>query len=280
MQSNEKKVFQFNMEEMREAVFGELWCKALLVALFSLRAEPRLFAFYNCSQQFMDQFKEDMGAFFRGTEGCNPLNGNPVQISLFLKNEIDGLIFFPASREDTWYANEQLCRSRGIPNQLAWLNRPGTQPKEELGIAPLEVICEPEEDGLTLFELYTKRKLENSIQGQELGCKIEHTHMRLGSAVHICTFYEAELLFSNSLFYSRFAFLLLRELRPKLQQLPQQWSGWSCTGIPPIRSCSWWSCSYSFATGRNRTSGPYRWNTSFWNGKRNSGVQPHRPYPL
>ena len=220
MQSNEKKVFQFNMEEMREAVFGELWCKALLVALFSLRAEPRLFAFYNCSQQFMDQFKEDMGAFFRGTEGCNPLNGNPVQISLFLKNEIDGLIFFPASREDTWYANEQLCRSRGIPNQLAWLNRPGTQPKEELGIAPLEVICEPEEDGLTLFELYTKRKLENSIQGQELGCKIEHTHMRLGSAVHICTFYEAELLFSNSLFYSRFAFLLLRELRPKLQQLP------------------------------------------------------------
>lgn len=84
---------------------------------------------------------------------------------------------------------------------------------------PLEVICKPKGDGLTLFELYTRDKLENSIQGQELGCKIERTHIRLGSAVHICTFYEAELLFSNSLFYSRFAFLLLKGLQPKLRQL-------------------------------------------------------------
>jgi hypothetical protein len=218
MQEGEEKVFQFNMKEECEAVFGELWCKALLVALFSLRAKPRFFAFYNCSRQFMDQFKEDMGAFFCGTEGCNPLSGNPVQISLFQENEIDGLIFFPESREETWCANEQLCKSRGIPNQLGWPDQPGARARA-VRIAPLEVICKPKEDGLTLFELYTREKLENSIQGQELGCKIERTHMRLGSAVHICTFYEAELLFSNSLFYSRFAFLLLKELQPKLQQL-------------------------------------------------------------
>ena len=218
MQDGGEKVFQFNMGEACEAVFGELWCKALLVALFSLQPRPRFFAFYNCSRQFMDQFKEDMGAFFRGTEGCNPLSGNPVQISLFQENEIDGLIFFPESREETWYANEQLCKSRGIPNQLAWPDQPRARAKA-VEIAPLEVICKPEGDGLTLFELYTREKLENSIQGQELGCKIERTHMRLGSAVHICTFYEAELLFSNSLFYSRFAFLLLKELQPKLRQL-------------------------------------------------------------
>lgn len=216
-----QKVFQLDMGKTREAVFGELWCKALLVALFPLEARPRFFAFYNCSPQFVNQFREDMTAFFRGTEGCNPLSGSSVQISLFQENEIDSLVFFPESLEKTWRANEQLCRARGLPNQLAY---PGPLPPRAAAveIAPLEVICGPKEgrDGLTLFELYTRGKLTNNIQGRDLGCKIEHTHMRLGSAVHICTFYEAELLFSNSLFYSRFAFLLLRALRPKLRQLP------------------------------------------------------------
>lgn len=221
MRDDGEKVFQFDMGEERETVFGELWCKALLVALFPLRDKPHFFAFYNCSPQFINQFKEDMGAFFRGTEGCNPLIGSSVQISLFQENEIDGLVFFPESQEKTWYANEQLCRSRGLPNQLAHPDRPAAQ-TEAVEIAPLEVICGPQKgrDVLTLFEMYTREKLTNSIQGRELGCKIEHTHMRLGSAIHICTFYEAELLFSNSLFYSRFAFLLLRALQPKLQQLP------------------------------------------------------------
>lgn len=218
IQDSGKKIFQFNMSDTPEAVFGEIWCKSLLVALFSLSVEPCFFAFYNCSQQFMNQFKENMGAFFRGTEGCNPFSGKSIQISLFQNNEIDGLIFFPESLDKTLLANEQLCRSRGIPNQLAWPGRSGAQFRA-VEIAPLEVICKPTGDSLTLFELYARKKLENSIQGQEPGCKIEHTHMRLGSAVHICTFYEAELLFSNSLFYSRFAFLLLKELQPKLQQL-------------------------------------------------------------
>lgn len=214
-------VFQFDMRKTCEPVFGELWCKALLVALFPLEARPHFFAFYNCSPQFINQFKEDMIAFFRGTESCNPLSGSSVQITLFQENEIDGLVFFPESQEKTWYANEQLCRARGLPNQLAYPGQLAPR-AAAVEIAPLEVICGPKEgqDDLTLFELYTHEKLANSIQGRELGCKIEHTHMRLGSAVHICTFYEAELLFSNSLFYSRFAFLLLRALRPKLQQLP------------------------------------------------------------
>lgn len=221
LRNGEEKVFQFDMGKMRKAVFGELWCKALLVALFPLKTRPRLVAFYNCSLQFINQFKEDMVAFFRGTEGCNPLSDSSVQISLFQENEIDALVFFPEDPEKTWYANEQLCRARGLPNQLAYPEQLAPQ-AAAVEVAPLEVICGSQEgqDGLTLFELYTQEKLANSIQERELGCKIEHTHMRLGSAVHICTFYEAELLFSNSLFYSRFAFLLLKALLPKLQQLP------------------------------------------------------------
>lgn len=220
--NGDKKIFQLNMRKEQEMVYGELWCKALLVALFSLQARPRFFAFYNCSPQFIDQFKEDMSAFFHGTEGCNPLGNSSVQISLFQENEIDSLVLFPESQQKTWSANEQLSKSRGLPNQFARPDQLIAQ-GEAVEIAPLEVICRPEKEknDLTLFELYTKKKLTDDIQGRELGCKIEHTHMRLGSAVHICTFYEAELLFSNSLFYSRFAFLLMKDLWPKLQKLPR-----------------------------------------------------------
>lgn len=220
-----KKVFQFNMAQ-REAAAGEIWCKALLLVLLHSPKTPQFFAFYNCSDGFITQFKENMRAYFDQTASCNPLNGCAVQVSLFRPEEIDHLVLFPGSREETWYANEQLCRSRGIPNPLDW-PRPSQSEECAREIAPLEVICRPrasdlrQRGKLTLFEQYTFQKLKSNIQEKDLGCKIENTHMRLGSTIHISTFYEAELLFSNSLFYSRFIFLPMKALRPWLTLLPR-----------------------------------------------------------
>lgn len=223
----EKEACQCNVQIVAEVATGEIWCKALLLSL--LRADPRsrFFALYNCTPVFIDQFKDTMKVFFNGTKNCNPLIDHLIQVSLFRDGEINSLIIFPGSLEKTWYANEQSCRAKGVPNLLDW-PKPAAK-VENLEIAPLEVICRPEQEGgaepgqgLTLFEHYAYQKLISDIQGQELGCKIEHTHLRLGSTIHISTFYEAELLFSNSLFYSRFNFLLMKALLPQLVVLPTE----------------------------------------------------------
>lgn len=73
-------------------------------------------------------------------------------------------------------------------------------------------------DGRTLFENNVKMVLENNIQNVESGCKIEPTHTRIGSKIHMDTFYEAELLFHNSYYTNRFAWLLFKLLQEELKE--------------------------------------------------------------
>lgn len=83
----------------------------------------------------------------------------------------------------------------------------------KVDIIPFEILCYPDEEEptITAFEKYTCDILNNSVQGENLGCKISDTRMRLGSSIHI-DFYEAEILFSNKLFVSSFAFLLVKRI--------------------------------------------------------------------
>lgn len=50
--------------------------------------------------------------------------------------------------------------------------------------------------------------VESELQEKNMGCKISNAHIRIGSKIHIKDFYEAELLFHNVSYVSRFAFLL------------------------------------------------------------------------
>lgn len=56
------------------------------------------------------------------------------------------------------------------------------------------------------------RLLNSNIQEPGYGCKIEDTHIRLGSKIHLTQFYEAELLFHNMGNIARFAYMLAQEL--------------------------------------------------------------------
>lgn len=82
--------------------------------------------------------------------------------------------------------------------------------KDKFEYTPFDLLLK--KDGLTLFENNVKNILNNDIQKIESGCRIEPTHMRLGSKIHIDIFYEAELLFYNNYYTSRFASLLLKKL--------------------------------------------------------------------
>ena len=57
-----------------------------------------------------------------------------------------------------------------------------------------------------------KKILNTSIRDREFGTRINNVHARLGSKIHINTFFEAELLFRDWGNISRFAFLLYQEL--------------------------------------------------------------------
>ena len=62
----------------------------------------------------------------------------------------------------------------------------------------------------TLFEYSTKKALNKLVV--DGGYKINNTHFKLGSKIHIDTFYYAERLFQNSFYCNRFAFLLMNRI--------------------------------------------------------------------
>ena len=50
------------------------------------------------------------------------------------------------------------------------------------------------------------------------GCKIQNTHFRIGSKLHISDFYYAKRLFQNGFFASRIAFLLTRDIQIRINE--------------------------------------------------------------
>lgn len=88
---------------------------------------------------------------------------------------------------------------------------------QELSLVPFDILELPSTTE-TLFEQAVKRVLESDIQRYSFGCKVKHTHMRIGSKLHISEFFEAELLFHNNYYVARFALLLLRRLEKELHK--------------------------------------------------------------
>ena len=64
----------------------------------------------------------------------------------------------------------------------------------------------------TLFEKNIRKTIESDIDRGEGGCKINPTHTRLSSNIHIQSFYEVSYLFYRTMIANRIAFLILRKL--------------------------------------------------------------------
>lgn len=64
----------------------------------------------------------------------------------------------------------------------------------------------------TLFEKKIHDMAERELDGRSKGYKLSETHMRLGSKVHIESFYEMSFLFYRTSIANRIAFLILRDL--------------------------------------------------------------------
>lgn len=87
---------------------------------------------------------------------------------------------------------------------------------EGMRVMPFDVILHcSEKDKITLFEKQLREMAEGALDEAIIGYKLNDTHMRLGSKVHIESFYEMSFLFYRTAIANRIAFLLLRYLLEK-----------------------------------------------------------------
>lgn len=144
-------------------------------------------------------------------------SGETFQISL-LSTGNEQLVFVPGSALLTNGLNRYISKIRGKKRLVQINSVPDMHPAEYFTekYIPFDTIVKTEA-GESCFERYVQDVLKKDIQKEQFGCKITDTHMRLGSTIHISQFYEAELLFGNKYFVSRFALLILRTIYPQLE---------------------------------------------------------------
>ncbi|MBD5393075.1 MAG: hypothetical protein HDR71_02150 [Lachnospiraceae bacterium] len=199
---------------------GELLCKAILLSKINIFDMPHL-VLYNCENDFINACIQTVAAVFRNLESSYALSGNGFQIALFEKDTYEEVILVPDDPGQTIWLNEQMNFTRNIIPDFTNMGdaESAAVTSAVAPIIPFDALypVRINRESKTLFEYYTQKVIERDIQERAYGCKISDTHMRLGSTVHVNLFYEAELLFGNKLFVSRFAYLIVKDLSEKLK---------------------------------------------------------------
>lgn len=198
--------------------YGEYICKALLMA--ELETDLADYVFYDCRESFAESFRSSMRVYYERNFGYS-LQKNDYTIVLYTSERMLQTLICPGDHGKTLLLNKISSFARGNYQDLNWLtfnDDRGSTDLENIELVPYDILHPVLYEGrkTTIFERYTLHVLDTSIQESEFGCKITDTHMRLGSTIHIDSFYEAELLFSNKMFISRFAYLLIRQIKEEI----------------------------------------------------------------
>lgn len=216
MQEDKKCVIYISVRDFNTD-YAEYLCKALLLAGYNDKNPD--FVLYGCSEEFMALFLQTIAVYFKMGTLKYAFQKNNYSIALFTAKATKELILIPQSIEKTYIANKLSGFSGDEIYQNDWLfsnelQVKTTDDKEMLELPPYDIIHKISvgEGKQTLFESYVLQVLDTDIQCSSFGCKISETHMRLGSTIHIDSFYEAELLYSSRLFVSRFAYLLAKKI--------------------------------------------------------------------
>lgn len=177
-------------------------------------------------------------AIFYDRTGNNIFMEN-VQIYLSGKNSKDEFLLAGSNLKDTLVAQIKLDAARGITREaqtgiLAFLldmleRRPGKNTGKALvKYIPFDLLieCKISPDGkdytpynplkLRIFEKNVLDVLVSDMQGKNPGYRIAANHMRIGSKIHVNLFYEGLVLFSNNYYTGRFAWLLKKTLKEKI----------------------------------------------------------------
>lgn len=216
----------------------EMFCKAVILYIAQRPKEHKCFIMVTeCTQSHFVEITRMMALFY-DKQGCNPLMGG-TQIFMSGQKEGEEFLITGNSLREAIGSSEKLAFARCIhPNCLKILKkmlkkrelieksnkkkgRKNSSDKKNINmsntavsIAPFDML-EYNKEKETLFERSLQSTLKQDVQSEKFGCKMEGLHVRIGSKIHVRTFYEAELLFHNNYYTSRFAYWLFRELKDR-----------------------------------------------------------------
>lgn len=219
LKKNVYDIVYISMEKIEESR-GEILTKALLMALYRLKREISV-VLYQCSDYLKKSMFEALRIFFKSVSIEEMFYKWKVQIAFYSK-EFEELIVDLGNESNTDNINAYIANMKCITSTEWYFNQNKKRYDLNKGAEsyiPYDILHEIEinNEKRTIFEHYTANILNQSIQTPDFGCKLEHTHMRLGSTIHIDEFYEAEILFENKLFVSRFALLLVKDMKDSLK---------------------------------------------------------------
>lgn len=196
----------------------ELFCKVLMLCIAEKPEEEHFYVMITgCTQSHFVEITRMMALFYN-KQGENSLMRN-TQLFMSGKEAGEEFLIAGATLREAVGSTEKLAFARCthpyclkiLRKMLKNRNIGSAKPNEIVKIVPFDMI-KYDSAGETLLEKRLKDVLEQDVQSEQFGCKLDTLHVRIGSKVHIRTFYEAELLFHNNYYTTRFAYWLLNEL--------------------------------------------------------------------
>ncbi len=192
---------------------AEVIYKAVILAI--LQSEKAVHVvLYECGSGFVEMLLDVAYHVWDNLVDKIALSFKNTQVALYTEQFYEEILIIPGD----WPGTLSVNRIGNFSRETRWKDyfekwtHLNENSKSGIEHIPFDVLVEIDGSG-TIFEHYVQTVVKRNIQGKELGCKLENTHMRLGSTIHVNHFYEAEVLFGNALFVERFAFLLLKKLR-------------------------------------------------------------------
>lgn len=238
-QMEDNLIIHFSAEKIALTMV-EIFCKAVILYIAQRTPGHKCYIMITeCTQSHLVEITRIMALFY-DKSGYNPMMEG-TQIFMSGQKEGEEFLITGTDLEDAIGSTEKLAFARCIhPNCLKTLKKMlkkrkknktddeklqnnkkaeknaenpkiDKNPNKVVSIAPFDMLPY-DENKATLFERSLQNTLEQDVQSEKFGCKIEGLHVRIGSKIHVRTFYEAELLFHNNYYTSRFAYWLFREL--------------------------------------------------------------------
>lgn len=192
----------------------EMFCKVMMLYIVNRGVDKQCYLMItDCTESHFVEITR-MIALFYNKQGISPVMQN-VQIYL---SGVDNEEFLLAGNSIGAIATkaEKLAFARGIAPKCvrvlnSMLKHKSSDAAEDVDIIPFDMLPYGKR-AETLFERNVRSILNTDIQSENFGCKLDDLHVRIGNKIHITTFYEAELLFHNNYYISRFAYWLAKEI--------------------------------------------------------------------
>lgn len=213
------RIIEFDCKAVENSVQFELFVKTIILLVADENHNYDNIAIINCAPNSFVRFIRYFSIYYDKNGNCEWMSKK--QIYLCGENSAEEFVISGKNIQEMIGRVKKLAFSRRLnSNYLPILTRmlqkridrsEGITNKEDFSYTPFDLIIQ-NSSKKTVFEQNVLSVLEENIQVLESGCKIEPTHMRIGSKVHMHAFYEAELLFFNNYYVNRFAYLLAERL--------------------------------------------------------------------